>query len=402
MNNPSGKNIYDTYLIRYGEIGLKGKNRPQFERLLMQNIRRALKRVGPARVERVYGRLVVESQADPARILETVSRVFGVVGISPTLRLPLEEEAICAGALAALGDAAAGITLPRDEPLTFKVEARRSNKEFPITSPELNGLVGGYLLQNYPGLKVDVHRPRIRVRVEIREKNAFVYAADVPGVGGLPVGASGKALLLLSGGIDSPVAGWMAMKRGIEIEALHFYSFPFTSEKSLEKVRDLCRVLNGYTSRIRLHVVHFTDIQKEIQKHCPESLRITIMRRMMFRLAARIAARRQALALVTGESVGQVASQTLESMQVINQVVDLPVLRPLVGLDKGEIIARAQQIGSYTISVLPYEDCCTIFLPRHPATRPRLDQAELAEEPLALEELLRGALERTTVEEFRV
>jgi thiamine biosynthesis protein ThiI len=193
----------------------------------------------------------------------------------------------------------------------------------------------------------------------------------------------------------------MAMKRGVEIEAAHFYSFPFTGEKSLEKVRDLCRVLAGYTARIRLHVVHFTEIQKEIQKHCPEELRVTIMRRMMFRLAARIARQRGALALVTGESVGQVASQTLESMLVINRVVDIPVLRPLVGMDKLEIIQRAQNIGTYDLSILPYEDCCTLFLPKHPATRPRPDQAERAEEPLAVEELLNGALERTVMEEIR-
>jgi thiamine biosynthesis protein ThiI len=393
--------MYNTYLIRYGEIGLKGKNRPQFERRLMDNIKRALKKVGPARVERVYGRLVVESEADPARVLERLSRVFGIVGISPVLRLPLDEEAICAGALEALRDAVGRVQPPAGSPLTFKVEARRSNKAFPRTSPELNGLVGGYLLKNYPGLKVDVHTPLVGVGVEIREKNAFVYAAEVPGAGGLPVGAAGKALLLISGGIDSPVAGWMAMKRGVEIEAAHFYSFPFTGEKSLEKVRDLCRVLAGYTARIRLHVVHFTEIQKEIQKHCPEELRVTIMRRMMFRLAARIARQRGALALVTGESVGQVASQTLESMLVINRVVDIPVLRPLVGMDKLEIIQRAQNIGTYDLSILPYEDCCTLFLPKHPATRPRPDQAERAEEPLAVEELLNGALERTVMEEIR-
>lgn len=393
--------MYNTYMIRYGEIGLKGKNRPAFEKRLMGNISRALKDTGPARVQRVYGRILVESAAEPARVLDKLSKVFGIVGIGPALRLPLDEEAICEGALAALKDAAASIKNTPGTPLTFKVEARRSNKQFPRTSPELNGLIGGYLLKNYPGLTVDVHNPQIRVRVEIREKNAFIYAADIPGVGGLPVGAGGKALLLLSGGIDSPVAGWMAMKRGIEIEAVHFHSFPFTGEKSLEKVRDLCRALTAYTARIKLHVVYFTDIQKDIQKNCPEELRVTIMRRMMFRLAGRIAGRREALALVTGESVGQVASQTLESMRVINQVIDLPVLRPLVGMDKLEIIHRAQEIGTYDISVLPYEDCCTLFLPKHPATRPRPEQAEEAEKPLAVEDLLAGALERTVVEDIR-
>ena len=393
--------MYNTYLVRYGEIGLKGKNRPQFERRLMDNISRALKKVGPARVSRVYGRLLAESEAAPALVLEQLQKVFGIVGVSPVLRLPLEEEAIAAGALQALGDAAGGLRPAPETPVTFKVEARRSNKQFPLTSPELNGVIGGYLLENYPGLKVDVHDPAIKVRVEIREKNAFVYAADVPGIGGLPVGVSGRALLLLSGGIDSPVAGWMAMKRGIEIEAVHFHSFPFTGEKSLEKVRDLCRILTNYTARVKLHVVHFTDIQKQIQAQCPEELRVTVMRRMMFRLSTRIAARREALALVTGESVGQVASQTLESMHTINQVTGLPVLRPLVGMDKQEIIQRAQQIGTFATSVLPYEDCCTLFLPKHPATRPNPEQAARAEELLAVEELLAGALERAALEDIR-
>lgn len=393
--------MYNTYMIRYGEIGLKGKNRPAFERRLMNNISRALHHVGSARVMRVYGRILVESDAQPARVLDKLSKVFGIVGVSPSLRLPLDQEAIFKGALETLKDAAAHTQRAAESPLTFKVEARRSNKQFPLTSPELNGLIGGYLLDNYPGLQVDVHNPQIKVRVEIREKNAFVYAADMPGVGGLPVGASGKALLLLSGGIDSPVAGWMAMKRGIEIEAIHFYSFPFTGEKSLEKVRDLCRALTAYTARIKLHVVHFTDIQKEIQKNCPEELRVTIMRRMMFRLSKRIAEQQGALALVTGESVGQVASQTLESMQVINHVIDIPVLRPLVGMDKLEIIARSQQIGTYDTSILPYEDCCTLFLPKHPATRPRLDQAQEAEKPLDIEELMAEALECTVVENIK-
>lgn len=390
--------MYNTYLIRYGEIGLKGKNRPQFERRLMENMRRALSKTGSSRVERVYGRLVVESDAEPAQVLDRLSKVFGIVGVSPALRLPLDMQAVSDGALQTLKDAAALVQLPPGAPLTFKVEARRSNKMFPLTSPEINGQIGGYLLENCPGLQVDVHKPIIKVNVEIREKNAFVYAADVPGVGGLPVGAGGKALLLLSGGIDSPVAGWMAMKRGIEIEAIHFYSFPFTGEKSLEKVRDLCRILANYTARIKLHVVHFTDIQKEIQKSCPEELRVTLMRRMMFRLSGRIAGRQGALALVTGESVGQVASQTLESMQVINHVINIPVLRPLVGMDKVEIITRAQAIGTFATSVLPYEDCCTLFLPKHPATRPRLEQAEQAEEALEMEVLLAGALDRTIVE----
>ena len=388
----------NVYMIRYGEIGLKGKNRPVFERRLADNIFRALKGLSGSKVQRVYGRILVESAAEPEYVMDKLSKVFGIVGVCQVQKLPLDEEAISAGALWAVREAASRIRLSAEEKLTFKVETRRANKQYPRTSPELNGLLGGYLLDNFPELQVDVHNPMIKVWVEIREKYAYVYSADLPGPGGLPVGVSGKALLLLSGGIDSPVAGWMALKRGIEIEAAHFYSFPFTGEKSLEKVRDLCHILTGYTARIKLHIIHFTDIQKEIQLKCPEELRITLMRRMMFRLAKRIADEQGALALVTGESVGQVASQTLESMQVINQVVDIPVLRPLACMDKHETITRAQSIGTYETSILPFEDCCTLFLPKHPATKPRLEQAVAAEELLDIESLLSSALEKTKTE----
>jgi thiamine biosynthesis protein ThiI len=275
---------------------------------------------------------------------------------------------------------------------TFKVTARRSNKSFPHRSLELNRLVGGAVLSAIDHLSVDVHHPDINVHVEVREREAFVWAEVWRGPGGLPVGASGPGLLLLSGGIDSPVAGWMAMKRGIAIRPVHFDSFPFTSERARQKVYDLCQVLTAFQHRISLTVVPFAAIQTDIQTHCPEGLRVTIMRRMMLRIASALAERDGICALVTGESVGQVASQTLESIYTINAVTNLPILRPLVGFDKEEIIARAQRIGTYDISVRPYEDCCTVFVPQHPKTKPHLGPVERAEKALDVSALVRGAV----------
>lgn len=255
-------------------------------------------------------------------------------------------------------------------------------------------MVGGYVKAHAP-VRVDLNQPTVEVQIEIRQEGAFLFADAIPGAGGLPVGSSGKAVLLLSGGIDSPVAGWLTMKRGVRLEAVHFHSYPFTSEQSRKKVEDLVQILTAYGGKIRLHVVPFTEIQTEIHKSCPESLGITIMRRMMLRIAERLAYRFKALAIATGESIGQVASQTLESMLTINQVTRLPVLRPLVAYDKQEIIALAKRIGTYETSILPYEDCCTIFTPKAPKTRPRPEMAEQAEKHLAVDELVQRAVENT-------
>jgi len=375
-------------LIRYGEIGLKGKNRHMFEDQLMRNVRAALGPGLPGRVRRAYGRVFVEledaTHTQPA--LERLQRVFGIVAVSPAVRVPLDFEEI----------RQAAVELVRRQsmtgPLRFRVEARRPNKAFPMTSQEINEQLGGYLLREFPQLKVDLTRPELVVSVEVRELGAYLYVEQVPGPGGLPVGVSSRALLLLSGGIDSPVAGWMAMKRGIRLEAIHFHSPPFTSERSLEKVKDLAEVLSRWGGGIHLHVVRFTDIQKELRRQAPADLMITLMRRFMLRIAVAVAGEIGALALVTGESVGQVASQTLESMYVINAVTSMPVLRPLVGFDKQEIVERAQAIGTYPISIRPYEDCCTIFVPKHPATRPQLPVVEAAEAALDVEGMVRQAL----------
>lgn len=387
-------------LIRYGEISLKGKNRPSFENRLVSNIRRALDGLGRVRVFKLRGRIMVDAgNVDLSKVMERLQRVFGIVSFSPVNKVNATPEDIYRTACDSIKRSMErdGLTGGEGKPVTFRVTVRRADKTFLMDSMELSRQVGGYLLANIPGLKVDLHTPQIIVSIDVREGQAYIFSDTIPGPGGLPVGVSGKAMLLLSGGIDSPVAGWMSMKRGIELEAVHYHSFPFTGDKSKEKVIDLCRVLARYGGRIRLHIVHFTDIQKEIQKRCPEKLRITIMRRFMFIIARRLAVQNNSLALVTGECVGQVASQTLESMVAINDVTNMPVLRPLVGFDKTQIIELAHQLGSYDISVQPYEDCCTLFLPKHPSTKPNLQKVRLAEEELDIEALIEASLEKTEV-----
>lgn len=369
-------------LIRYGEIALKGKNRPFFENKLLRNIKESLKGLEPFQVSFRRGRYYVkidEENLFPAQ--RRLQHVFGIVSISPVLTAKLEMEDICRQSLKLLQkNYKAG--------LTFKVNTRRANKKFPHTTPDINNIVGAYLLKSNLELKVDVHNPEFVVNIDIREKEAYLYSQTIPGPGGLPVGVTGKGLLLLSGGIDSPVAGWMALKRGIELEALHFHSPPFTGDNALSKVEDLCRLLAAYSSRITLHLAPFTEVQKEIRLKCPEPMLITLMRRIMLRVAENLAAQRSIPVIFTGESLGQVASQTLENLAAINEVVSLPVLRPLIGFDKEEIINIAQKINSYPISIRPFDDCCTLFVPRHPVTRPLLEELQKAEEKLALKELI--------------
>lgn len=376
-------------LIRYGEISLKGKNRHQFERRLLQNVKDALKGLEPRRIELAYGRMYVPLKENAEAVIERVKKVFGIVSISVAAVVPLEIEAICEAALQQFNQVKEG--------KTFKVETQRPYKQFPLQSPEISRRVGGYLLKNTGNWKVDVHNPDVTVNVEVRQEGAYVYTNKIPCLGGLPVGTTGRAVLLLSGGIDSPVAGWMGMKRGLEIVGLHFHSFPFTSERSKEKVIDLARKISAYSGKVKLYVNHFTEIQKAIRKNCPEQYYVTIMRRMMFRIADRICRQEGAKAIVTGESLGQVASQTLESMGVINEVTKIPVLRPLIALDKLEIIKYAQKIDTYDISIQPYEDCCTLFVPKHPAIRPKLEPVQKAEEALDIEGLIQESVDKTEV-----
>lgn len=375
--------MYTALLVRYGEISLKGKNRSEFEQRLLVNIDNVLADLPPRKIRKTFGRIFIELKDDLPEVKERLQRVFGVVSFSPVVEAPLDIAAIREKALHVLENTPGQ---------TFKVETKRSNKGFPYKSPEINHLVGGYLLAR-TGQKVDVHNPDRVIHLEIRDDGAYIYSQIIPGPGGLPVGVTGRGVLLISGGLDSPVAGWLGLKRGLELTGLHFHSFPFTSERSKEKVIELCQVLARYAGSFRLIVAPFTAIQKAIRQSCPEELYVTIMRRMMFRLAEKVAHLEGALALLTGESLGQVASQTLESIAVINRVVELPVLRPVISWDKTEIVELARKIGTYEISIQPYEDCCTLFVPRHPATKPRLEKVERAEENLDVEGLMQECLD---------
>lgn len=381
----------EVVLVRYGEIGLKGRNRPAFENRLVENIRKALDADSGASVRKEYGRIVVGfgGAEIPDWAIARLRSVFGVVSVSPAKAVELSLDAALSAAHLMVQEE----IKKKRAPVLFKVEAKRSNKNFPMTSPEINGWLGSRLLKAFPDLKVDVHDPDFVVNVEVRDKAIYLYTGRFDGPGGLPVGSSGSGLLLLSGGIDSPVAGWLAMKRGIRLHAIHFHSFPFTSDRSKEKVVDLARTLSRYSARpVPLHVVNFTPTQTQIRQHVPEAMGITIMRRMMLRIASRLAQRLEIPALITGESVGQVASQTLESLAAINEVTSMPILRPLVTMDKEEIVALAERIGTYETSILPYDDCCTLFVPRHPETKPRLERAQRAEEALAIDELVEEAV----------
>lgn len=382
-------------LVRYGELGLKGKNKNIFISKLVHNMRAALRGLEGWSVRSTWGRLWVEVDAAQTELaIERLKKVFGIYSLSPVLQVDAEVDAMTHAALDVLFKA-----LPQGG--SFKIETRRADKSYPLTSPEISRQVANLMFDQLfakgsSPWDADMHTPDITIHIEVRGEGTFVYGETIRCAGGLPVSCSGKALLMLSGGIDSPVAGWMAMKRGVAIEAIHFHSFPFTGEKAKEKVYSLCKILSQWQNApVKLHVVYFTEIQKAIYANCNEEYGITLMRRFMFRLAERIAQQRRCLALYTGESVGQVASQTLESMSVINDVVKLPVLRPLVGLDKEEIMEKAQHIGTFSTSILPYEDCCTVFLPKYPKIRPVKSEAESLEMKLDIEALISEALEKT-------
>lgn len=377
-------------LVRYGEIHLKGSNRPYFERLLLQGLKRATEKFG-ARTEKGDGRYYIRgvSEEDFDAAIKAASRVFGVHSVSPAYEMDKDLPAVYEQMARMLHE-----KMQRDGigEATFKVEAKRSDKRFAMKSMELAADAGGYLLEHVPGLKVDVHTPMLRPHIEIRER-AYVYLDIIPGKGGMPAGSNGRAMLLLSGGIDSPVAGYMVAKRGVTIEAVHYHSFPYTSERARDKVIKLAREMAEYTGPIKLHIVSFTEIQMEIYEKCPEQQLTILMRRFMMKIAERVARQNECQALVTGESLGQVASQTIESLGVTNAAVDLPVFRPLIGMDKDEIIERAKEIGTFDTSILPYEDCCTVFVPKHPATRPTLEKIEPSEQLLDGEALISRALE---------
>ncbi len=386
----------DIILVKLGEIILKGLNRRYFEQKLMANMRRRLSHIGKFRVYCIQSTVYVEAQEDNADIdaaFEALQNVFGIVALVRAAACEKDKDAIAALAKEYL----------RDEMLrakSFKVESKRSDKSFPMTSIELSQYVGGELNEAYPDVKVDVHEPELIVHIEVRDLAAYVHGAPVPGAGGMPVGCNGTAVTLLSGGIDSPVSSYMIAKRGVHLIPVHFFSFPYTSQQAKEKVIELAQIITAYCGKMTMEIVPFTHIQEEIRDKCPEEYFTLIMRRFMMRIAQRIALDNNAKAIVTGENLGQVASQTMEAMASTQAVLQLPVLQPLIGMDKEEIVRLARKIGTFETSILPYEDCCTVFTPRHPRTRPKLREVEAAESALDVDALVEEAvkgIEKVTV-----
>ena len=384
--------MFDTFLIKYGEIGVKGKNRYVFEDALKARIRDRLASLpGEFSFSKEQGRIYVHCSGDFVfeEVTDALSDVFGIVGFSPVMVINDDDPSLIGKAVV---DFLASSYDTHDQ--SFKIIARRARKSYPMPSMELNALVGGMVLDAYPDMKVDVHEPEIAVHVEIREQ-IYIYSRTIPGPGGMPVGTNGKATLLLSGGIDSPVAGYMIAKRGVRIDAVYFHAPPYTSERAKQKVVDLAKSLTDYTGPIRLHVVNFTDIQLHIYDKCPHDELTIIMRRYMMKIAEHFAREEGSMALITGESLGQVASQTIQSLAVTNAVCTMPVFRPLIGFDKQDIVELSQKIGTYETSILPYEDCCTIFVAKHPVTKPVLHIIERSELKLGeeMEELVKTAIE---------
>ena len=381
-------NNNEILLLKLGEVVLKGLNRRAFEDKLMSNVRRRVRACGSFQIYIRQSTIYVEPQNESCDIeaaFAACRQVFGIAAIARAVPCDKDVDAIVATAKQYLSDEFA-------KARTFKVESKRADKLFHLNSIQISQAVGGELAEAFPHVAVDVHKPDLTVYVEIREKHAYVHAPSVPGAGGLPIGMGGTAVSLLSGGLDSPVSSWMIARRGVQLEMVHFVSPPYTSDQALEKVLQLARELTAYTGRTIVHIIPFTEIQEEIRKNCPEEYFTLIMRRFMMRLAAAVAKKAGAGALVTGESLGQVASQTMMALGVTEDVTLMPVLRPLIGMDKVEIIRMAREIGTYDTSILPYEDCCTVFTPRHPCTRPKIEDVREAESVLDIDALVERAL----------
>ena len=391
---------FHTFLLKYGEIGIKGKNRYLFEDALVRQIRFALKDVdGQFDVHKSQARIYVDCEGDYdyEDTVEHLKRVFGIVGICPVVRMEDQGfEKLKEDVVSYMDE------MYPDKNLTFKVEARRARKTYPKTSMEINCDLGEVILEAFPETKVDVHHPDVMLNVEIRNE-VYVYSQIIPGAGGMPVGTNGKAMLLLSGGIDSPVAGYMISKRGVGIEATYFHAPPYTSERAKQKVVDLARIVSRYSGSVKLHVVNFTDIQLYIYDQCPHDELTIIMRRYMMRIAEHFAKKDGCLGLITGESIGQVASQTMQSLAATNDVCTVPVYRPVIGFDKQEIVDIAEKIGTYETSIQPFEDCCTIFVAKHPVTKPNVDVIRRSEEKLAekIEQLVREAIDTVEIIEVK-
>ncbi len=373
-------------LVKTGEIILKGLNRPIFEDMLLKNIKYRLRDLGKTRLRKAQAAIYVEVEnGDIDQMCRRLQCVFGIVSISRVACCEKEMDAIRCLALEQVRLSGAG---------SFKVESKRSDKRFPLNSPQISADVGGYVFENLPGIRVDVHHPDVTLRVEVRDTECYVYCQKLPGAGGMPTGTNGRGTLLLSGGIDSPVAGYMVAKRGVALNAVHFHSYPYTSERARDKVIALARLLSRYCGTIELYVVPFTECQLAINENCPADEGTIIMRRMMARIAQRIAEKTGSQALITGESLGQVASQTIDSLAVTNAGLSLPVFRPLIGMDKDEIVSIARKIDTFETSIQPYEDCCTVFVAKHPKTKPVLADIEQSEQALDWDRLITEAADR--------
>jgi thiamine biosynthesis protein ThiI len=381
------KNIF---IVRAGEVALKGMNKPYFEKMLLKRVRNELRDLDDLDIYRHEGLIYVRSpKSIPQKeIIDRVTKVFGVASVSPAVE--------CESDLDKIGETAVAFMnklIEERHVKTFKVEAKRADKTFPVKSPDIARIIGAKVLIGCKVLKVDVHDPDVRLFVDLRRDETFIYEKKISGLGGLPMGTAGKGLVLFSGGIDSPVAAWMMAKRGMQIEVIHFHSYPYTSERALEKVKDLVRIVSSYAGTIKMHIINLLPIQEEIVKNCPEEETTIHVRCFMMRIAEKIARKNGCQMLITGENLGQVASQTAEALVVTDGCVSMPVMRPLIAMDKVEIMDRAQKIGTYETSIEPYEDCCTVFLPKHPSTKPRFDRIMESESSLDIDKLVNDAVD---------
>ena len=384
-------------MVKYGEIALKGINKKTFEDMLQSNIKRRLKKIGQFSYERMQSTIYIEpldESSDVDDAVDALKKIFGIGAIQKCAVYPKDIETVKAHLGEYLKDALDGAK-------TFKIEAKRADKTFPLTSPEIQQQLGDAVLDNFPEIGVDVHNPDVTVRLEIRDNGAYLSAKRITGAGGMPVGSSGKALLMLSGGIDSPVAGYMMAKRGLVVDCIHYISPPYTSERALTKVRKLCEEMTEYCGDIMFYCVPFTEIQEAIRDNCPEEYFTVIMRRLMVKIANKVCAKDGYGAIITGESLAQVASQTLPALACTNAAAEVPVFRPLIGMDKIEITDLSRKIGTFETSILPYEDCCTVFSPKHPRTKPHLDDIIKAESAFDFDSLIEKAVAQTTVNRYK-
>lgn len=391
-------NEQNIFIVRCGEVALKGMNKPYFERMLVDRIKKNVKQFDNVDVRRHEGLIFVRADKsnDKEALIKEISKVFGVASISPAVEAESHLDAI--------GEEAVKYMLDLIETKgikTFKVEAKRADKNFPVKSPDIARIIGAKVLIGCKVLKVDVHNPDVHLFVDVRHDKSYIYQQKIAGFGGLPLGTNGKGMVLLSGGIDSPVAAWMMAKRGMVIEAVHFHSYPYTSPRAQEKVEELARIVASYCGNFKMHVINLLPIQEQIVSNCPEEETTILVRRFMMRIAEKIAEKNRAMMLITGENLGQVASQTAEALVVTDNCVKMPVMRPLIAMDKVDIMDKAEEIGTYETSIQPYEDCCTVFLPKHPTTRPKLERIEESENRLDVEGLVKAAVESEEIVHIR-